>query len=223
MRGRPDMMTGAIAAGLATLLLHRPVALAAQSGPAPQPPILVPFDAKAYPPPPALPAGLRPVTFENRAGVRWLCTGARDCLPAPAAFAGWFGALGADRRTVRVLVRVLAPQAALDDREWATKVRSQSGENAGDVLVARNLAKGTLRAWRGPHGRVVESETRFGGAKLDRMWRLSRYEERPGWTLQLQITFWGLPDDAMRAALRAAFVDTQLGPTPPSAQVIPRR
>ena len=33
----------------------------------------------------------------------------------------------------------------------------------------------------------------------------------------------GLPDDATRAALRAAFVDTQLGAPPPSAKIIPRR
>jgi hypothetical protein len=186
-------------------------------------PIIAPFDAKAYAPPPSVPAGLRPMKFENRAGVRWLCMAERDCLPAPAAFAGWSGELGASRRPVRVMVRVLAPQAAANDGEWAKKVRSQNGENEGDRLVGLNSAKGTLRAWRGPHGRVVESETRFGGPKLDRMWRLSRYEERPGWTLQLQITFWGLPDDATRAALRAAFVDRQLGPAPPSAQILPRK
>jgi hypothetical protein len=182
-------------------------------------PTFAPFDAKVYPPPPALPAGLRPVTFENRTGTRWLCTGPRDCLPAPAAFAGWYGELGASRRGVRVQVHAVAAQAAANDGEWAMKVRSQSGETEGDHLVARGRAKGTLRAWRGPHGRVVESETQFGG----RMWRLSRYEERPGWTLQLQITYWGLPDDAMRTALRAAFIDSQLGPTPPSAQIVPRR
>jgi hypothetical protein len=163
------------------------------------------------------------MTFENRDSVRWLCMAERRCLPAPAAFAGWFGELGTNRRTVRVLVRVLVPEAAPDDREWAKNVRSQSGENEGDLLVSLHRAKGTLRAWRGPHGRVVESETWFGGPKFDRMWRLSRYEERLGWTLQLQITFWGLPNDTTRAALRAAFVDSQLGRTPPSAETIPRK
>ena len=186
-------------------------------------PALAPFDAKAYPAPRALPAGLRPMTFENRDGVRWLCIVPRRCLPAPAAFAGWSGEIGAGRRTVRVMVRALAPQPAPDDSAWAKQVRSQNGEDEPDGVVKLGRAQGTLRAWRGPQGRVVESETRFGGPKLDRMWRLSRYEERPGWTLQLQITFWGLPDDATRAALRTAFVDTQLGAAPASAKIIPRR
>ena len=186
-------------------------------------PAIAPFDAKAYPAPRALPAGLRAMKFENRDGVPWMCVVPRRCVPAPAAFAGWFGEVGADRRTVRVVVRAarapgrrrrqrVGEASAVAERGGRRRPRRQAWPRARDAARLARPAR--------PGGGVGDE---IGGPKLDRMWRLSRYEERPGWTLQLQITFWGLPDDATRAALRAAFVDTQLGATPPSAKLIPRR
>ena len=183
--------------------------------------VIAPFDPSAYVPPTPLPAGMQPMTIEERAGKRWRCVGTRDCMPAPETFAGWFGTTGPSQYSVRVEVQALAPATARTDRAWAHKVRLATNDVLDHHHVSFHHARGTLRIWRGARGRIAQSEVQYGGRESEPAWRLARHEERDGWTLHLQIQYAGVADELTRAALRAAFADGPLGAAPPSTKALP--
>ena len=99
--------------------------------------------------------------------------------------------------------------SAVAERRGRRRPRRQAWPRARDVARLAQPAR--------PGGGVGDA-LRRSQARQDVESSIALRRASPAGRCSLRITFWGLPDDAMRAALRAAFVDTQLGATPPSAK-----
>ena len=184
-------------------------------------PVIAPFDPSFYTPPSPLPAGLQPARFEDYRGKRVMCMSGPECSPATETFAGWYGKIGPSQRRVRVELSALAPATAISDGAWARKVRLMTYDLLRRPHRWFQHRGGTLRVWRSARGRIAQSEVQYGGRETDPAWKLARHEERDGWTLYIAIRYDGVPDEATRALLRAAFVDGPLGAPPATAKAGP--